>query len=664
MSAEVPSPIPIIIGVAGHRKIDWQRMTEVRANVRCVLQEMHDLYGAALHVMTALAEGADRFVAEQAIDMKIPIIVVLPMPKDSYLNRMCSNGRTKFEFLWPKAALTLTLPDIIPTGQESDPDYDTRQYLQLAAFLARRSHLLLALWDGTEDAASSGVQPKPGGTADVIHLRTDMGYAAKIERTSALFGHSGSPLDALRPGAVLSVATPRCSGIAPLRPGSGLPVAPGACFMLQVGTDPQFVPPCCDWLPLTAPTDILNSVGTETKRDFERLGQLNEQIAKLKPAALHIFRDQLRQLKTAGIAPPNGHPVYLLKQLQAASDTVAFDYQRRLIGSFSAIGLGDLRAKSMGAIAKARKQEGFFPWPNVLGVYGILIPGLVILFETYSIMHWGPLLLLAYLLISPAAFIFYHFRVVEDRWQDKWQDYRALAEALRVQLYWSVSGVPLAAGDSYLRKQDGELGWIKFALQGPAIWSTANALTMNEPNRAAVIEGWMDHQALYFLGPDGKSGKAKQNHEAADRNKRYAKHAYVLGIVFGVLVLVPHILEYFPLAKDHCAFAWLSDKPHNDWYHRFFEVATVTMPAFAAFLTLATNQRAYEAHARSYWQMGTAFRRAHTIAKSIPPNASADSDNPHDLAFKQLVRELGRESLAETAEWLMDHRDRRVEPPS
>ena len=86
------------------------------------------------------------------------------------------------------------------------------------------------------------------------------------------------------------------------------------------------------------------------------------------------------------------------------------------------------------------------------------------------------------------------------------------------------------------------------------------------------------------------------------------------------------------------------------------------MPAITAYLTLSSNQRAYEAHTRSYQQMGAILRRAIRVERDIGAGRHPADDPLGTRAFKNLMREVGEESLAETAEWLMDHRDRRVEP--
>ena len=74
--------------------------------------------------------------------------------------------------------------------------------------------------------------------------------------------------------------------------------------------------------------------------------------------------------------------------------------------------------------------------------------------------------------------------------------------------------------------------------------------------------------------------------------------------------------------------------------------------ASAAFFSVSRDLRAHEAHAHSYALMWRIYDRAAKVAK----NAAEQDDD-----FRILVRELGREALAENAEWLVDHRHRPVE---
>ena len=81
-------------------------------------------------------------------------------------------------------------------------------------------------------------------------------------------------------------------------------------------------------------------------------------------------------------------------------------------------------------------------------------------------------------------------------------------------------------------------------------------------------------------------------------------------------------------------------------------VLAATLPAVAAFFAISAEKRAYEPHYRSYRLMRAIFGRALCEANKIPAN--------NDAEFQEVMRDLGREALAENAEWLLDHRHRPI----
>ena len=145
-----PTSIPIIIGVTGHRDIASGADTFIRAAVKALLTNWRNRFGPALHVMTALADGADQLVAKEAAELGIRLIAVSPMPLEVY--RKILKNPDQLDRHWKCAALKLELP---PAGSTEAADYNERQYEQLGVFLARRSHLLLALCVSDGDSHNS-----------------------------------------------------------------------------------------------------------------------------------------------------------------------------------------------------------------------------------------------------------------------------------------------------------------------------------------------------------------------------------------------------------------------------------------------------------------------------------------------------------------------------
>jgi hypothetical protein len=256
--------------------------------------------------------------------------------------------------------------------------------------------------------------------------------------------------------------------------------------------------------------------------------------------------------------------------------------------------------------------------------------------------------LAAYLITYGGTAGFYKFKVAREKWQSHFQDYRALAEAMRVQVYWAASAVPAAVSDHYLRKQSGGLGWIQFALRGQALWAAAVAARLEKPDRAAVEEGWIASEQTFF----------RDNailHDRVDRRGRRWTDALVsLGFAMSVLLLA--VTPFAQQARPTPSVDLVRDV--LDWlleYRDEIVVLAATLPALGAFFSVSRDLRAYEAHSQSYDLMHRMFD---TATEQL---AKAGQD---DAIYQEIVRELGREALAENAEWLVEHRHRKIEQRS
>ena len=113
--------VPLIVAVTGHRDLVAEEIPIIRERVRKFLTEARDQYpdrGAT--VMSSLAEGADQLVAEEAVELGIPLIVPLPMPKELYVSDFESvKVREKFDFLLSRAAEIYELPVVSGNTIES-----------------------------------------------------------------------------------------------------------------------------------------------------------------------------------------------------------------------------------------------------------------------------------------------------------------------------------------------------------------------------------------------------------------------------------------------------------------------------------------------------------------------------------------------------------------
>jgi SMODS and SLOG-associating 2TM effector domain 1/Protein of unknown function (DUF4231) len=146
------------VGVTGHRNIDVEDEA-----LKSAVREALDRIGryrtgtaatpVSLTVVSALAEGADRLVASEAMDHGASLEVVLPLPAEEYLADFASEAsKSDFRTLLTKAAAITGLP----VADERDKAYE-----RAGRAVVDRSDALIALWDGHPAAGR-------GGTAQIV----------------------------------------------------------------------------------------------------------------------------------------------------------------------------------------------------------------------------------------------------------------------------------------------------------------------------------------------------------------------------------------------------------------------------------------------------------------------------------------------------------------
>ena len=145
---------PLTVGVTGHRHL--RERTDVEERVASVLATLAARGSAhGWHVVSALAEGADRVVAAAALEAGAGLDVVLPLDVDEYASDFAAPGsRAEFESLIQRAD-SVSVTGAWPDGSRERADANAGEAM------LQRCDVLVALWDGQP---SRGV----GGTEEVI----------------------------------------------------------------------------------------------------------------------------------------------------------------------------------------------------------------------------------------------------------------------------------------------------------------------------------------------------------------------------------------------------------------------------------------------------------------------------------------------------------------
>jgi hypothetical protein len=172
--------VPFIVAVTGHRDLAPDEIPIIRSRVRdCLFSLRYEYPSRIIVVMSSLADGADRLVAEEAIKLGMPLSVVLPMPRAMYEEDFTAESREQFVNLCDAASEIFELPLLpgsTPVSITGPGPNRTRQYCQVGVFLSAHCHVLLALWDGKDSELL-------GGTAATVrfhHHDVMPGYTPRV----------------------------------------------------------------------------------------------------------------------------------------------------------------------------------------------------------------------------------------------------------------------------------------------------------------------------------------------------------------------------------------------------------------------------------------------------------------------------------------------------
>jgi protein-S-isoprenylcysteine O-methyltransferase Ste14 len=287
------------------------------------------------------------------------------------------------------------------------------------------------------------------------------------------------------------------------------------------------------------------------------------------------------------------------------------------------------RLDALAGIKKRRQLLGakVIPLLAALGIVAFQWYGSIGL-DRYRPHAW--ISLVAYVLLVFSAVLVWLAMTKRHRVEWTFVHARALAEAMRVQLAWTGSGVPGNAPDLYLARRSSDVRQLRVLLRAAVLESgivVALGGTSGSVSRGA---DWIKEQVDYF-SPQSRGMQRRSSHLSAWDS--VIKALKVLVIVLSALLLVdsiPGILDSGPLAGQESLFCFVV--------------------ACALAVTVGV----------SYWQHVTLDREDLEVAarmRNVYGNAGrAMQDGAVDP--RQVLRALGKEALDEQAEWFANHRER------
>ena len=467
--------VPLIVAVTGHRDLVAEEIPRIRERVRIFLSELLTEYpDRGVTVMSALAEGADQLVAEEALALGIPLIVPMPMPGALYIDDFDSiKAQESFDYLCSRAAEFYELP-IAPGNtpesiREQGPNR-TQQYAQLGVFLCAHCHILLALWDGK-------VTDKLGGTGQVVRFHHDdimPGYTPDTGSSGLILADDESDL-------VYHIVFSRNGPDG--QPDAGL--QPGDYW----------------WYTLDKEQPRSKHIPERHHRVFRYTSEFSHDALthadKIREEAYPLLDSKDHATLPTGLRD--------IDHMFRAADWLAIHFQKRMLFALQAT---HLLAMLMGLMYI---------------IYSDLLPKQYFLFAFLGF-------------FGAAAAI--HAVGSRESWHRKYLDYRTLAEGLRVQLYWAAAGVTTGtvskfAHDNFLQTQDPDLGWIRNVMR--VAGTECDASSYNDPvGLEFSLKEWLGDRDSGQLGYFRRKGEERVLRY--QRTERLAK--VVLWIGFAAIALL------------------------------------------------------------------------------------------------------------------------------
>jgi SMODS and SLOG-associating 2TM effector domain 3 len=170
---------PLVIGVTSHRNIPAHEMQPIRQRVRDFFAQLkRDFPELPLVVVSALAEGGDQLVAQEALAAGARLVAPLPLPRELYVDDFSEPAvREKFDALCSQAEV-VRLPQLLAQSRlaiGSPGMARDRLYAKAGVYIASHCHILLAIWDGKETG-------RLGGTAQIVKYHLSGTLPGLIDR--------------------------------------------------------------------------------------------------------------------------------------------------------------------------------------------------------------------------------------------------------------------------------------------------------------------------------------------------------------------------------------------------------------------------------------------------------------------------------------------------
>jgi ABC-type multidrug transport system fused ATPase/permease subunit len=201
-----------------------------------------------------------------------------------------------------------------------------------------------------------------------------------------------------------------------------------------------------------------------------------------------------------------------------------------------------------------------------------------------------------------------------------------LAEALRIQFYWNISGINHNVSDYILRIHRKEFIWIE------QILSSIHGITYNNKETASadindLTSNWVKNQAAFF-----ETSIRKMSHKM-DQYHIISNISFIIALV---LLLSIFFLENFYVV--------------NNWMN-YLQVVIGTLLSIFALIRAFIQIKGYEQLINQYEMMNTLYQKADAKITQITSSGLEPKEQHSNL--KELFFIIGKEALIENGNWYL-----------
>jgi hypothetical protein len=647
----LPDRLPLVIGVTGHRDLRAEDVPRLEAEVVGIIAGLRRDYlkdngETPIIVLSALAEGADRLVARVALAQGARLIAPMPLPVAEYRRDFepgLQRGNSKeFDELLAQAIAAPVIPFTHGNSLETvraDPKKRSEQYRAAGLFISQHSNILIAIWDGDESKMAVG------GTAEAVKF-TREGIPLEVSPSAR------ASLDGSEIGPVVHIVAPRQKDAAPAGEVAVARWGRAVVRHYRGGTADRlraYMGRFAGRLLGIERADVRAQLPDAQRRELDAWETFGLLIALTR---------QFNRAAAGLVSAPPGR-ARMARSLESLLDDPQPQASGQADPQAVAVSLAP-RWSRLYAISDVLADESRAQFKRDWLVLFALTFAAFICFALFSHLG-GQKLLIAYSFFYGMIFLLF-LTARSARHQERFLDYRALAEALRVAVYWRLVGIGLRPSDvkadasgegsevdahtvgvlaeAYPIKQPRELAWVKVCLRTLELLDRAEGVA-HERVLDPVCHGiarrcWVFGQYMFFRR------RGFHHNSVAEMLGTWA--TVFLGFTF---LLVPLFFSRFAEVGRTVYF--------GVDLHTVILLMIGLLPGSAAALSGYSERLALQAQARQYDRMRELFQRASEL---LPERIDATTAK----MVRAVYRELGTEAMRENAEWVAVYRQRPIQP--